>query len=76
MIDFEGFNFIDSQGSDKVSQLLDLAEPAGIELRLARVKPHVLALQRDGVIDKLGDDKVYDNVYGAVEDHIRQATES
>jgi SulP family sulfate permease len=55
VIDFEGVNFIDSQGSDKVPQLLDLAEPAGIELRLARVKPHVLALlERDGVIDELG----------------------
>jgi MFS superfamily sulfate permease-like transporter len=77
VIDFEGVNFIDSQGSDKVSQLLDLAKPAGIELRLARVKPHVLAmLRRDGVIEKLGENKVFDSVYSAVEDHIPQATES
>ena len=77
MIDFEGVNFIDSQGSDKVSQLFDLAEASGIELRLARVKPHVLALLgRDGVIEKLGENRIYDSVYSAVEDHIPEATES
>jgi MFS superfamily sulfate permease-like transporter len=77
VVDFEGVNFIDSQGSDKVSQLLDLAKSAGIELRLARVKPHVLALlRRDGVIEKLGENKVFDSVYSAVEDHIPEATDS
>ena len=77
VIDLEGVNFIDSQGSDKVSQLFDLAEASGIELRLARVKPHVLALLgRDGVIEKLGENKIYDSVYSAVEDHIPEATES
>ncbi len=77
VVDFEGVNFIDSQGSDKVSELFDLAEASGIELRLARVKPHVLALlRRDGVIEKLGEHKIYDSVYSAVEDHIPQATES
>ena len=43
----------------------------GAEIRLARVKRDVRALlQRDGVIDKLGHDKIYGNVFEAAADHI------
>lgn len=71
VIDFEGVNFIDSQGSHTISEILELAEPYGAEVRLTRVKPDVLALlRRDGVIDKLGEDKIYGNIYEATVDHI------
>jgi SulP family sulfate permease len=74
VLDFEGVNFVDSQGSGKISEILDLAESYGAEMRLARVKPDVLALlRRDGVIKKLGEDKVYGNVYEAAADRIADA---
>ncbi len=71
VIDFEGINFIDSQGSAKIAELVELAEVREVEARLTRVKPHVYRLlARDGVIEMLGEDKVYGNVYEAVADQI------
>jgi high affinity sulfate transporter 1 len=71
VLDFEGVNFIDSQGSSTVAEVLELAESYGAEVRLTRVKPTVLGmLRRDGVIDRLGEDKVFGNVYNAVVDKL------
>ena len=71
VIDFEGINFIDSQGSGKMAELVELATNYDIELRLTRVKPEVKkVLRRDGVIDNLGESQIYDNVYEAAADHI------
>ena len=71
MLDFEGVNFIDSQGTDKVAEILSLATSYDIELRLARVKTEVkMLLQRDGVIDRLGESHIYGNVYEAAADRI------
>jgi MFS superfamily sulfate permease-like transporter len=76
VLDFEGVNFIDSQGTDEVGKLVDLATAAEAEIRLARVKAPVLRmLERDGVIDRLGADNIYGNVYQAVADLIPQETE-
>jgi SulP family sulfate permease len=77
VLDFEGVNFIDSQGADEVGKIVDLANAAGAEIRLARVKaPVQQMLDRDGVLDRLGADKIYANVYQAVADLIPQDTES
>jgi SulP family sulfate permease len=71
VLDFEGVNFIDSQGSSTLAEIIDLGDAYGAEIRLARVKRDVRALlQRDGVIDKLGHDKIYGNVFEAAADHI------
>jgi len=71
VIDFEGINYIDAQGADKMAEMLDLAKGHDIELRLTRVKPRVKTiLERDGVIDQLGEDHIYGNVYEAVADQI------
>ena len=71
VIDFEGINFIDSQGSGKMAELVELATNYDIELRLTRVKPEVKGLlRRDGVIDSLGEDHIYGNVYEAAADQI------
>ena len=71
VLDFEGVNFVDSQGADKVAEILDLATSYGIELRLTRVKTGVKGLlKRDGVIDRLGESHMYENVYEAVADQI------
>ena len=39
VLDLEGVDFIDSQGSSKLTELHELAETEGLTLRLARVKP-------------------------------------
>jgi MFS superfamily sulfate permease-like transporter len=71
VIDFEGINFIDSQGSGKMTELVELATNYDIELRLTRVKPEVKALlRRDGVIDSLGESQIFGNVYEAAADQI------
>jgi SulP family sulfate permease len=71
VLSFEGVDFIDSQGSAKLAELLVLATAAGAELRLARVKPAVREmLSRDGVIEALGEDNIYGNVYEAARDKI------
>jgi high affinity sulfate transporter 1 len=71
VLDFEGVNFIDSQGSAKVAELVEQATNYDIELRLTRIKPDVKnLLQRDGVIDRLGESRIYGNVYEAAADQI------
>ena len=67
VLDCEGIDFIDSQGSAKMREILDLTEQAGVTLRLARIKPAVRELlARDGVLDRIGDDKTNDDVDHAV----------
>jgi SulP family sulfate permease len=74
VISCEGVDFIDSQGSEKISKILALTRNYGAELRLARVKPAVLdVLRLDGVIDELGEHHVYGNVYQACADRIPDA---
>ena len=71
VLDCEGIDFIDSQGSAKMREILELTEQAGVILRLARVKLAVReALERDGVLDRIGDDKTHGNVDQAVEAQI------
>ena len=71
VLDFEGVNYMDSQGSEKVGDIAALTKNHDAVLRLARVKPHVLeTLARDGVIARIGPDNVFPTVFEAVEDHI------
>ena len=67
VLDCGGMDFIDSQGSAKMREIHELTEQAGVTLRLARVKPAVRELlARDGVLDRIGDDKTHGNVDHAV----------
>jgi hypothetical protein len=60
-----------------MAELVELATNYDIELRLTLVKPEVKALlRRDGVIDSLGDDHIYGNVYEAAADPIPVTSES
>jgi high affinity sulfate transporter 1 len=71
VLDFEGVNFIDSQGADTLAGIIELTASRDIELRLTRVKTEVKdLLRRDGVIDRLGESRVYGNVYEAAADKI------
>ncbi len=68
VIDLEGVNFIDSQGSATLDDLRVLCDQADVTLRLARVKPAVrTVLDREGLTDRLGADHVHGNVHRAVE---------
>jgi anti-anti-sigma factor len=68
VLDLEGVGFIDSQGAAKLTEIADLTAAEGVTLRLARVKPQVLAvLDAQGVIDEIGADRVHGNVHRAVE---------
>jgi sulfate permease, SulP family len=74
VLDLEGVNFVDSQGSAKIAELHQLTEADGVTLRLARVKPQVLAvLQADGVVDRIGADHIHGNVHRAVEAQLADA---
>ena len=70
MLDCGGIDFIDSQGSAKLGDIVNLAEESGITLRLAGVKPEVsTTLAKDGILDRLGTDKIHGNVHRAVQAH-------
>ncbi len=73
VLDCEGIDFIDSQGSAKMREIFELTKHAGVTLHLARVKPVVFELlRRDGVIDCIGDERVHGNVFRAVEAEVGQ----
>jgi SulP family sulfate permease len=68
VLDLEGVNFVDSQGSAKLTEIHEFLYAEGVELRLARLKPQVLAVLRaDGVADTIGPDHIHGNVHRAVE---------
>jgi anti-anti-sigma factor len=74
VLDLEGVNFVDSQGSAKVTEIHRLTEADGVTLRLARVKPHVLAVLRaDGVVDLVGADHIHGNIHRAVEAQLAES---
>ena len=67
VIDCIAIDFIDSQGSAKTREILDLTRRAGVRLRLARLKPSVRdVLVRDGVLERIGDECVHETVASAV----------
>jgi anti-anti-sigma factor len=67
VLDCEGIDFIDSQGSAKMREILGLAREGGITLRLARVKPAVHdVLARDSVLDRIGAENIHGNIDHAV----------
>jgi len=69
VLDFEGVNYIDSQGSGTLGDIVELARSHGAELRLARVKPSVLdVLRRDGVAQRIGEANIHGNVFEASKD--------
>jgi high affinity sulfate transporter 1 len=68
VLDCVAIEFIDSQGTAKMHEILDLMEQSGVTLRLARVKPAVrVLLERDGVLVRIGDDRIHEGVAQAVE---------
>jgi sulfate permease, SulP family len=77
VLDLQGVNFVDSQGSAKLTEIHDLLRAEGVELRLAGVKPQVRAvLVADGVVERIGAGHVHGNVRAAVEAQVDGARES
>ena len=59
VLDCEGIDFIDSQGSAKMGEILDLTEHADVTLRLARLKPVAFEiLKREGFLERIGADRI------------------
>jgi SulP family sulfate permease len=74
VIDFGPVDFIDSQGSAKMHEILALTEQAGVTLRLANVKPAAReVLRRDRVIERLGEERSHLSVTQAVAAHLATA---
>ena len=68
VLDCEGMNFIDSQGSAELLDLFRLSGEAGVSFRVVRLKSAVAAvLERDGVLATLGPDRVHAGVQQAIE---------
>src|SRR6478736_9421699 len=73
VLDCGGIDFIDSQGSAKMGDVIDLAHDSDLVLRLARLKASVRAtLEVDGVLDRLGADHVHGNLDRAVQAELRE----
>lgn len=67
VIDFESVNFLDSQGSGELDRLVQAAHDRGISVHFARLKTSVRTiLDADGVIDRLGAERVHTSVDDAV----------
>jgi high affinity sulfate transporter 1 len=68
VLDLEGVDFVDSQGVAKLTEIHEFLQADEIGFRLARVKPHVLAvLQADGAVDRISADHIHGNVHRAVQ---------
>jgi sulfate permease, SulP family len=74
VLDLEGADYIDSQGSAKLAEIHELIRDQEVAFRLARVKPHVReVLERDGFVDVLGADRIHGNVDRAVEAQLAES---
>ncbi len=73
ILSMEGVNFIDTEGADTVKNIVLASLDMNIDLHLARAKPQVLeVLQRDGVLDLIGADRIHPNIANAVSMHLRE----
>ena len=71
VLDLEGVNFVDSQGSAKLAEIHAFLVAGGVTFRVARLKPQVLeVLSADGVVDLIGRDHIHGNVHRAVKAEI------
>jgi SulP family sulfate permease len=67
VLDCRGINFIDSQGAEARTHIHTELAAQGGTLRLAQVKPQVLAvLTADGFVDRVGADHIHGNLDRAV----------
>ena len=74
VLDCSAITFTDAQGAAALDELVTVAEESGLELRLARLRPAVRqVLDRDGVIEHVGEDRIHPSVDLAVQAHLQSA---
>jgi anti-anti-sigma factor len=67
LIDMEGVNYIDLEGSDMLSEITKDMRTVGVEIHLARVKHAVMEMLKKVGVDKIiGSDHIHEKVGDAV----------
>ena len=73
VLDLEGIGSIDTTAVDHLAELVEELQRDGIVVSLARGNRRVLdLLQRSGLMEQLGDDRVFPTINAAVEEHRRR----
>jgi anti-anti-sigma factor len=68
VIDMEGVNYLDLEGSDMLNEIAGNMKSAGVEIHLARVKHEVMQMiEKDGVHQAIGPQHIHDRVVEAVQ---------
>ena len=68
LVDFESITEVDATALITISELNEELERAGTDLRLARVRTHVLDLMRTTELDEaIGQEYIYDSVHAGVD---------
>jgi MFS superfamily sulfate permease-like transporter len=68
LVDFESVTEVDATALITIRELNEELERAEIDLRLARVRSHVLDLMRTtGLDDLIGHEHIYDSVHAGVD---------
>jgi sulfate permease, SulP family len=68
LIDMEGVDYIDLEGADMLGEISKDMKDIGIDLHIARLKQAVMSmLERDGVDQIIGRDRIHSKVFEAVE---------
>jgi len=76
VLDCSAITFTDAQGAATLDELVTFADESGFELRLARLRPAVRAvLDRDGVVARMGADRIHPSVDQAVRAHTHSGME-
>ena len=74
VLDCSGIAYVDSQGAAKMGDIVRLVQESGVTLRLAKLKPGVRdTLDKDGVLEQLGPDRIHGSVYRAVQAQLATA---
>ena len=74
MLDCSSIDFIDTQGSQALGELAEVAHATHSSFRLARVGPSIIELlDRDGVLEAIGRDHIHVSVDHAVEAELASA---
>jgi len=76
LIDFESVTDIDATALIAVGELIEELERTGIDLRLARVRTHVLELMRTtGLDERIGHEHIYDSIYAGADAFLAEKDE-
>jgi SulP family sulfate permease len=76
VLDCGGIDFIDSQGSATLNNILDLTADSGIALHLARLKPGLrVTLEADDVLGRVLPGRVHGNIRQALQAHLGEPQE-